>query len=74
MDEFFRLVTAFLYEWLIIPPDYLQPSGYVKTDRIGVCIGYLLEQGVFDDVDEFRRELMREYGVILPERYYSATA
>lgn len=73
MDEFFRLVTAFLHEWLIIPPDYLQPSGYVRTDRIGVCIGYLLEQGVFDDADEFKRELMREYGVILPEWYYPAT-
>lgn len=67
MDSFFYLLTAFLQEWLILPPDYLQTSGYVKPDRIGVCVAYLLEQSVFDDADELRRELMREYGVILPE-------
>lgn len=70
MDSWICSVTAFLHEWLIIPPDYLQPSGYVKPDRIGICIGYLLEQGVFDDAGEFKRELMREYGVILPESCY----
>lgn len=70
MDDIAMQITAFLQEWLIIPPDYLQPSGYVKTGRIGACIGYLLEQGVFDDADEFRRELMREYGVILPAWAY----
>lgn len=70
MDSWLCLVTAFLHEWLIIPPDYLLPSGYVRPDRIGACIGYLMGQGVFDGAGEISMELMREYGVILPEWYY----
>lgn len=65
--SFFTSVTAFFMGYLDIDNSLYDSYGVLSKKGIQICAKYLIDEGVFLNEKELKKEALKSFNIILPE-------
>lgn len=66
--SFNTALTAFLQEYILFPRNAYNKDGTLTRRAVREAIEMLLDGEVFYSFDDMRREALRNYRIVIPER------
>ena len=67
LHSYFTSITAFFMGYVDIPDNLFRTKGIMTSSGIQACAKYLIENGVFVDKEDMKKEAFKSLRIILPD-------
>ena len=67
LHSYFTSITAFFMGYVDIPDSLFRTKGIMTQSGIQACAKYLIDNGVFTDKEDMKKEAFKSLSIILPD-------